>query len=311
MKIKNILITGGSGFLGRQIVEIAKNMEYSVFCPRSSEVDLVSGIGIISYFEKLNQDNIEIDCIIHSAAYYGGIGLNQTDPVGLLEKNLIMAQNIYRIAIDQNVHKIISVGSACAYPGHVFDELNEKYIFDGRCHDSVEAYGFTKRLHLIYNNAVYKQHKIESNQILLTNLYGEYDHYEDHKSHVIAALIKKIVNAKENNSEVSAWGTGKPIREFLYVQDAAKIIVESIKFDHDFAPINVKGYELTIFALSNMIADVVGFDRNKIKWDHSKPDGVMKKVLKGDKLKRILPEFRRIDFETGLKKSIKWYIERI
>ncbi|MBN2789750.1 MAG: NAD-dependent epimerase/dehydratase family protein [Candidatus Delongbacteria bacterium] len=309
MKYKNIFISGGSGFLGRQIVTQALEIGYNVFCPRSSEVDIITGMGIKEYFNKLKGKGIKIDCIIHSAAYYGGIGLNQDDPVGLLYNNTQMAQNIFKIAIDQKVGKIISVGSACAYPGQILDELFEKDIFNGRCHDSVEAYGFTKRLHLVYNKAIYKQYGIESNQILLTNLYGENDHYEDHKSHVIAALIKKIVNAKENNSEVIAWGTGKPVREFLYVKDAAFVIVKSIEFDHDLEPINVKGEEVSIYELSNIIADLVGLDKNLIHWDSTKPDGVMRKVLNGDKLKGLLPDFKKTEFRSGLKKAIQWYVK--
>jgi len=308
-RMKNILVTGGSGFLGRQIVNKAQEAGYTVFAPRSYEFNLKTGGGIIEYFSKLINNGLNIDCIIHSAAYYGGIGINQSDPVGLISKNNRMALNIFESAVNWEVRKIISVGSACSYPGHITNELQEKDMFNGRCHDSVEAYGFTKRIHLVLQSAFFKQYGLLSNQIVLTNLYGEYDVFNEKRSHVISALIKKIVEAKQKNTIVNAWGTGKPIREFLYVQDAATVIVKSIEFDHDLEPINVSGEEISIYDLSNMIAKIVGLDDSRIKWDHTKPDGVARKVLSGQKLNKLLPNFNPIDLENGLKKTINWYIQ--
>lgn len=306
--MKNILITGGSGFLGRQIVYFAKEKGYNVFTPRSYEFNLETNEGIDNYFGKLKNSNNNIDCIIHSAAYYGGIGINQTDPAGLITRNTKMTVNIFESAAKWNVKKIISVGSACSYPGHITNELYEKDIFNGRCHDSVEAYGFNKRIHLVFQKAYYKQYEIKANQLVLTNLYGEHDVFNEKRSHVISALIKKIVEAKQNNSSVYAWGTGKPKREFIYVEDAAKIIVRAIEFKHDLEPINVNGEEISIFNLANLIADIVGLNRSKIEWDSAKPDGVARKVLNGDKLKKLYPDFKRILLKDGLRKTIEWYI---
>lgn len=306
--MKNILITGGSGFLGRQIVYFAKEKGYNVFAPRSYEFNLETNEGIDNYFGKLKNSNSNIECIIHSAAYYGGIGINQTDPAGLITRNTKMTVNIFESAAKWNVKKIISVGSACSYPGHITNELYEKDIFNGRCHDSVEAYGFNKRIHLVFQKAYYKQYKIDANQLILTNLYGEHDVFNEKRSHVISALIKKVVEAKQNNSVVYAWGTGKPKREFLYVENAAKIIVKAIEFKHDLEPINVNGEEISIFNLANLIADIVGLNRSKIEWDSIKPDGVARKVLNGNKLKKLYPDFKRILLKDGLRKTIEWYI---
>ena len=303
-KYQNVLVTGGSGFLGRQIVKEVKKENYQVFAPRSAEFNLETGVGVDEYFQEKN-----IDVIIHSAAYYGGIGINQTDPVGLITRNTKMALCIFKKAAKWQVKKIISVGSACSYPGAISDTLKEKDMFQGRCHDSVEAYGFTKRIHLVLQKAFFKQYKIQSNQIALTNLYGEHDVFQEARSHVIAALIKKIVDAHQTNTTVNAWGTGKPIREFLYVMDAAKIIAKSIRFAHDLEPINASGEEISIYDLSNLIANIVGLDTSQIKWDVSQPDGVQRKVLDGEKLKKFFPSFKRIAFSEGLKKTIYWYIE--
>lgn len=304
--MENVLITGGSGFLGRQLIAKAKFYGYNVFAPRSREFNLETGIGINDYFKRLET---QIDCVIHSAAYYGGIGINQTDPVGLISRNTNMTINIFEAAAKWKVKKFISIGSACSYPGSITDELFEKDMFNGRCHESVESYGFNKRIHLVFQSAYYKQFGMESNQLVLTNLYGEHDVFNEYRSHVISALIKKIVEAKQNNTDVNAWGTGQPLREFVYVNDAAEIIIKSIKFKHSLEPINVNGEEISIFELSNLIADNVNLDKSKIKWDHSKPDGITRKVLNGDKLKTLIPKFKRISLENGLKKTIAWYID--
>jgi GDP-L-fucose synthase len=302
--LKKILITGGSGFLGRQIVAQAKNAGYEVFAPRSANFDLETGKGVDDYFSKEN-----IDCIIHSAAYYGGIGINQIDPVGLLTKNTKMALCIFEAAAKWKVKKIISVGSACSYPGAIKDNLKEENMFQGRCHHSIEAYGFTKRIHLTLQSAFFKQHSLLSNQVVLTNLYGEYDVFQERRSHVVSALIKKIVDAKQNNTKVKAWGTGKPIREFLHVEDAAAVIVKSIQFEHDLEPVNANGEEISIYDLSNLIAQIVGLDESQIQWDSSQPDGVARKVLDGEKLKKLLPDFQPMSLRAGLDKTIRWYLE--
>ena len=306
--MKNILITGGSGFLGRQIVYFAIEKGYNVFAPRSYEFNLETGGGIDDYFNNLKNKGIQIDCLIHSAAYYGGIGINQTDPAGLIKRNTRMTVNIFESVSQWNVKKLISVGSACSYPGQIINELYEKDMFNGRCHHSVEAYGFNKRIHLVFQKAYYKQYGIKANQLVLTNLYGEHDVFNEKRSHVISALIKKIVEAKQNNTFVHAWGTGKPRREFIYVKDAAEIIVRAIEFKHDLETINVNGEEISILNLSNLIADIVDLDKSKIKWDKTKPDGIARKVLNGDKLMKLLPDFKRISLNDGLKKTIKWYI---
>lgn len=301
--MKNILITGGSGFLGRQIVSKAKEAGYSALAPRSKEFNLETEKGVDDYFA-----NLKIDCIIHSAAYYGGIGINQTDPAGLITRNTKMALCIFEKAAKWKVKKIISVGSACSYPGAMEEDLLEKNMFQGRCHDSIEAYGFTKRIHLVLQAAFFKQYGLLSNQIALTNLYGEHDVFQESRSHVLSALIKKIVDAQQNDEIVNAWGTGEPIREFLYVKDAADVIVKSINFKHDLEPINANGEEISIYNLCLNIAKIIGLKSSQIKWDTSKPNGVARKVLNGEKLKKLYPNYKPLSLKEGLEKTIKWYL---
>ena len=309
MDDKVILLTGGSGFLGRQIIDEAKKKKYKIFAPRSKELNIEKRDGISIYFNKLLKKNIKIDYIIHSAAYYGGIGFNQKYPIGLVDKNCRMALNIFEACKLLKPRKIISVGSACSYPGHLSNNLREMELFNGRCHESVEPYGFSKRLHLVLQAAYYKELKILSNQIILTNLYGEHDVFHEERSHALPTLIKKVVEAKLFDRKVVAWGDGTPIREFLYVKDAAKVIVESINFEHDLDPVNISGQEISIKDLINLICKIVGYDQNLVQWDKTKPNGTMRKVLDSTKLDKIMSDFKRIDFSVGLKHTVDWYMK--
>ena len=304
---ESVLLTGGAGFLGRQIIKQVQDKGYNIIAPRSTELNLESDNGIDKFLEKNKSIVDTIKYIIHSAAYYGGLGINIEDPVGLIDKNSRMSVNIFKACKYLKLNKIVSVGSACSYPGNISDDLKEKDLFNGRCHNSVEAYGFSKRLQLVLQSAYYKQYKITSNQIILTNLYGEYDVFNEYRGHALPTFIKKIVDAKIYKKNVEVWGDGTPIRQFLYVKDAAKIIVESLSFDHDLEPINVGGEEISIKNLLEKICDIVDVKKDLIKWDSMKPNGVHRKVLNWDKLKLLYPDFKPIDLEEGLKHTIEWY----
>ncbi len=308
LKYQHVLVTGGSGFLGRRIVHEASQAGYSVIAPRSSEFDLETGKNVRDLFSRYRDQGSTVDCVIHSAAYYGGIGICQTDPLGLSVRNARMIATIFEEAAEARVKKIVSVGSTCAYPGLLESDMTEDLIFMGRCHPSVEAYGFSKRLQLVMMAAVHKQYGIQSVQMALTNLYGEYDVFQESRSHAVAALIKKIVDAQLSGSKVVLWGTGDPIRQFLYVGDAAKAIVGAIPFNHDDTPFNVGGTEISIKELAFMIADIVKLSPDRIVWDTNKPNGVARKVVNENKLKKMLPSHSHIPFHKGLKATISWYM---
>lgn len=304
--MRNVLITGGSGFLGRQIVEVAKQKGYNTFTPRSVEFNIETMDGVDKYFAGIPQ----IDVIIHSAAYYGGIGINQTEPATIFHKNSSMAVNIFEIARKFNVKKILPIGSACSYPGHITGDLKEEYFWDGPLHDSVEAYGFSKKLQQVGQRAYFKQFKIESNHLVLTNLYGPYDTFTEYRSHVASALIKKFADAKIANSPtITLWGNGSPIREFLYVGDAAEAIVRAIELEHDISPMNIgTGIGTTIKELADYTKEFIGYE-GEIIWDTTKPNGTARKVLDISKMKEKLHWQPVWNFHDGLKETIKWYLE--
>lgn len=305
----NVLITGGSGFLGRQIVKQAEKESYNVFAPRSSEFNVETLNGVDEYFKKLSTQNIKIDVLIHSAAYYGGIGINQAEPATIFHKNSQMAINIFEIARKFNIHKVLPIGSACSYPGDITGDLDEKDFWNGQLHDTVEAYGFSKKIQQVAQRAYHKQYGIESNHLVLTNLYGPDDVFTEYRSHVVSALIKKFADAKINNiQEVTLWGDGSPIREFLYVEDAAKAIVKAVKLKHDISPVNIgTGKGTTIKELADLTAKFTDY-KGKVSWDTSKPNGTERKVLNISKMKNLLSWEPEVDFETGLEKTIKWYL---
>jgi len=305
----NILITGGSGFLGRHLIESANFAGHKVFAPRSSEMNLETCNGINEYFDLLKSDNVQLDAIIHSAAYYGGIGINQTEPATIFYKNSVMAINVFEIARKFNIKKIMPIGSACSYPGHIIGDLSENDFWNGPLHDSVEAYGFSKKMQQVAQRAYFKQHSIESNHLILTNLYGRYDVFTEYRSHVVSAMIKKFADAKiENKSEVILWGDGSPIREFLYVGDAAQIIIKALELPHDTTPINIgTGIGTTIKELAELIAELSEFNGNLV-WDISKPNGAIRKVLDINKMKEKIGFTPRTNIREGLAATIKWYI---
>ena len=179
-----------------------------MFAPRSREFDLETGAGVDAFFEQCRKTGNPVDAVIHSAAYYGGIGINQADPAGLIERNTRMTLTVFSACARNGVRKIVSVGSACAYPGHLTGVMEEKDIFSGRCHDSVEAYGFNKLIHLVFGKAFHRQHKIAFNQVALTNLYGPHDVFREERSHVIAAVIIYTKRWQETDWKEGLLGVG-------------------------------------------------------------------------------------------------------
>ena len=298
---KTVLITGGSGFLGRQIVKYAENAGYKVLAPRSSELDLLNWDGSAGYFDE----HPDIDVIIHSAAYYGGIGINKNEPATIFYRNIQMAINVFEMARVAGVKKILPIGSACAYPGSIHGDLKEDDFWNGELHDSVEAYGFSKKVQLVGQNAYYKQYGIESNHLILTNLYGPNDVFTEYRSHVVSALIKKFTDSKE---KVKLWGDGSPIREFLYVEDAAEAIVKAIELPHSTEPVNIgTGRGTTIRELAEHIEKITDFD-GELEWDTDMPNGVARKVLDINRMKSQLDWEPKYSLEDGLKKTIQWYV---
>lgn len=293
-----IFLTGGSGFLGSRIKDELIYCGCEVFAPRSREVNLKNFGEINAYLKK-----IKPDFVIHSAANYGGLGYAMDDKLGQLLDNLEFTVNLFK-AIDavDCISRVVTVGSACAYEESAF-ALDESYYWDGR--PSVMPYGLTKRINFEASKCLTD---VETCQPILTNLYGPGDVFQEKRAHVVAALVKKFVDAKlSNNSFVTLWGDGSPVREFLHVNDAAKGVVAATLSDYR-GVINIgSGQGISIKNLAETISTLVRFE-GELLFDKSKPNGVAHKVLNPYQAEKEINWKCKISLTKGLHETIDWYI---
>jgi len=303
LKDKSILITGGAGFLGGYVVEKVSNRSpKKIFIPRSDQFDLRK--------QEVCKKVVEnIDLVIHLAANVGGIGYNQAKPGELFYDNLVMGVHLMEEARKAGVKKFLGLGTICQYPKHTPVPFREEDLWNGYPEETNAPYGLAKKMLLVQAQSYRKQYDFNAIHLMPVNLYGPGDNFSPNSSHVIPALIKKFVDAKEREDEfVVVWGTGKPTREFLYVEDAAEaIVLAAEKYDGD-DPVNLgSSFEISIEELANLIQKLVGF-QGKIVWDKTKPDGQPRRKLDTSKAKKEFGFESTTSFEEGLKKTIDWYI---
>jgi GDP-L-fucose synthase len=301
---ESILLTGGSGFFGRRIAEALRRHEYDVATPGRPEFDLLDPASTLRVLKRLRPG-----IIVHSAAYYGGLGICMAEPAQIFHRNVLMGANLLEAAARTGVRKIMAIGSACSYPGAVADDMREDDFWSGPLHPSVEAYGFTKKVLQVGLNAYSRGYGIIGQMPIITNLYGEYDVFGEYRSHVAAALIKKFADAVESRADrVVCWGTGAPLREFIYSGDAAEAVARLLKSGYT-EPLNIgTGIGTSIKELAEMVARLAGF-RGEIVWDTSKADGVHRKVLDISRMESVLGWKPPTNLEAGLNKTIRWYLE--
>lgn len=301
---KKILITGSNGFLGKYVVrEFSKNgvARKNIITPQESKLDL----RILKNCKKVVKN---MDIVIHLAAKVGGIGLNIKKPGELFYDNLIMGTQLMEEARKAGVKKFVALGTVCAYPKNTLVPFKEDNLWKGYPEETNAAYGLAKKMLLVQSQAYRKQYGFNSIFLLPVNLYGPGDSFDNKRSHVIPALIKKFVIAKDKNKkEVVVWGTGKATREFLYVEDAARAIYLATKKYSNSDPVNLgSGKEISIKDLADKIKKIVGF-KGKISWNKSKPDGQPKRRLDVKRAKQKFGFIAKTNFDDGLKKTIEWY----
>lgn len=303
---KTILVTGASGFLGSHIVDVLKKYDVTVLTPGHAELDLINPDGCRDYFSRFRPD-----LVIHCAGAISGLLQILDSPADIFDTNVRININVLRASYEARVKKLVNIGSTCAYPGELTTGyFREEAFFDGPMHPSVESYGFSKRAMVVGSTAYRQQYGLNSITLLLTNMYGPGDVFSIERSHVASALIRKFIVAKRNGApSVEVLGTGKAIREFLYVEDAAEAILLAAEKYDDILPLNVgSGEETPIAALAQMIKELTGYT-GTIRWNIKGPDGALRKVSDISRIRRLLGWEPKFFLREGLKKTIEWFDE--
>jgi GDP-L-fucose synthase len=302
---QRVIVTGGNGFLGSYVVEkLWERGAKEVVIPRRAEFDLRERDAIRSLL-----DQTKPDMVIHLAASVGGIGANREHPADFFYDNLMMGVQLLHECWQSNVSKLVILGTVCAYPKYTPVPFSEDDLWNGYPEETNAPYGLAKKMLLVQSEAYRQQYGYNSIFLLPTNLCGPRDNFNPASSHVIPALIRKCLEAKNAGVEyIEAWGDGSPTREFLYVEDAAEgILLAAERYDSS-EPVNLgSSFEISIKELTETIARLTGFE-GEIRWDTSKPNGQPRRKLGTSRARERLGFESQITFEEGLKRTIQWYI---
>jgi len=300
---KRVVVTGGAGFLGSFVVERLRADGAVVMVPRSAEYDLVQR----SACARLLQDT-RPDLVIHLAAKVGGIGANRDNPGRFLFDNLMMGAQLIEECRLARVPKLVATGTICAYPKFAPIPFREDDLWNGYPEETNAPYGLAKKMMLAQSQAYREQYGLNSVVLFPVNLYGPRDNFDLHTSHVIPAMIRKFVTARQQGaSEVSLWGDGSPTREFLYVEDAAEgILLAAEKYDSS-DPVNLgSGEEISVRDLAAFVARATGY-QGRFVWDASKPNGQPRRSLDVSRAKARFGFVARTPFSLGIAATVKYY----
>lgn len=301
-----ILITGGAGFLGSFLVEKLRARGYeNLFIPRRREFDLTSEAAV----ERLYREQ-KPDVVLHLAAEVGGIGANRENPGRFFFANMAMGMHLIEGARRLGLKKFLQVGTICAYPNLTPVPFKESDLWNGYPEVTNAPYGVAKKALLVMCQAYREQYGLNAVYVLPVNLYGPRDNFDYQSSHVIPALVRKCVEARDRgDKEIVAWGTGRVSREFLYVEDCADGLIATMEKYDSPEPMNLgSGREITIRDLTELVAKLSGFD-GRIVWDASKPDGQPRRCLDVNRAREQIGFVAGTSLEEGLKKTIRWFEE--
>lgn len=308
MQLNKVFVPGGNGFLGRRVIKGLKER----------------GIGFVSLslrdgydFRSVKQtrelfEKERFDALINCAAFVGGIQFGYERPGEIFYNNILMSTNLMESARLTGVKRFINPISNCSYPGHLTKDFKEEEWWDGQLDESVMVYGFVRKATWVQSWAYYKQYGFETVNLILPNMYGPGDHFEEKRSHALGALIMKFVEAKRKNlTRVTVWGSGKPVREWLYVDDGAEILIKALEMGPTVDPINVGvGKGISILELAELIKDIVGY-KGEIVLDRSRPDGAPHKTMDNSKLRALFNWVPPTSLRKGIEQTVEWYTSNI
>jgi len=298
-----ILVTGATGFLGKRI---CRKLDQKKLAYKKTSLSL--GVDLRNYKQTLQLfENAKPEYVLNCAAYVGGIQFGYKHPAEMFHNNLLITINLLDACVKHNTKRLINPIANCAYPAKA-KLFKEEGFWDGPLHESVMVYGFVRKASWMGAWAYQKQYGLDTINLIFPNMYGPGDHFEEERSHALGALIMKFVKAKENNEKfVTIWGSGKPVREWLHIDDGAEAMIRSIDAEPCLNPINIGvGSGISILAMGQLIKEFVGYTGD-IRFDTSKPDGAPYKTMDGSKGKIHLGWQPNINFKNGLKDTIQWY----
>jgi GDP-L-fucose synthase len=302
---KRICVTGGAGFLGTHLIaNLRSRGAREIFIPTIEKYDLVDRDAIARMLEDSNPD-----VIIHLAAHVGGIGANREHPAEFFYDNLMMGVQLLHQAYERGVEKFVAIGTVCAYPKFTPVPFKEDDLWLGYPEETNAPYGLAKKMLLVQSQAYRAQYGYNSVFLLPVNLYGPGDNFDPRSSHVIPALIRKCVEAKENGADhIVVWGDGSPTREFIYVTDAAEGIALATERYNESEPVNIgSGFEISIKDLAEKIARMTGFEGDLV-WDTSKPNGQPRRALDTSRATEKFGFTAKTNFDEGLQATIDWFL---
>jgi GDP-L-fucose synthase len=303
---RKIFVTGGNGFLGKRVVKklTEKNVNFISLSLRDG-IDFRNLKQTSQLFEKEG-----FDAVINCAAFVGGIQFGYEKPGEIFYNNILMSTSLMEASRLTSVKRFINPISNCSYPSRLTKNFKEEEWWDGPLDDSVLVYGLVRKASWVQSWAYYKQYGFETVSLILPNMYGPGDHFEEKRSHALGALIMKFVEAKKKNQpEVVVWGSGEPVREWLYVDDGAEVLIRALDIEPTIEPINVGvGKGLSILELAQLIKDVVGYN-GKITLDKSKPDGAPHKTMDNSRLRNIFGWVPPTSLREGIEKTVAWHMD--